>query len=61
MSSGGELPALVVFDAIARNIEGVSGDDASLEEESFSGGPLEYPQHTRPEKEIGDVPKEFDF
>jgi len=58
--SGGELPALVVFDAIARNIEGVLGDDASLKQESFSGGLLEYPQYTRPEKmKLGDVPKEL--
>ena len=58
--SGGELPALVVFDAIARNIEGFLGDDASLEQESFSGGLLEYPQYTRPEKmKLGDVPKEL--
>ena len=58
--SGGELPALVVFDAITRNIEGVLGDDASLEQESFSGGLLEYPQYTRPEKmKLGDVPKEL--
>jgi len=58
--SGGELPALVVFDAITRNIEGVLGDDSSLEQESFSGGLLEYPQYTRPEKmKLGDVPKEL--
>ena len=58
--SGGELPALVVFDAITRNIEGVLGDDLSLEQESFSGGLLEYPQYTRPEKmKLGDVPKEL--
>ena len=58
--SGGELPALVVFDAIVRNIEGVLGDDASLEQESFSGGLLEYPQYTRPEKmKLGNVPKEL--
>ena len=58
--SGGELPALVVFDAITRNIEGVLGDDASLEQESFSGGLLEYPQYTRPEKmKLGDVPEEL--
>ena len=58
--SGGELPALVVFDAITRNIEGVLGDEASLEQESFSGGLLEYPQYTRPEKmKLGDVPKEL--
>ena len=58
--SGGELPALVVFDAITRNIEGVLGDDSSLEQESFSGGLLEYPQYTRPEKmKLGHVPKEL--
>tara|TARA_B100001559_G_C16468896_1_gene607946 strand:- start:449 stop:1186 length:738 start_codon:yes stop_codon:yes gene_type:complete len=58
--SGGELPALVVFDAITRNIEGVLGDDASLEQESFSGGLLEYPQYTRPEKmKLGEVPKQL--
>ena len=58
--SGGELPALVVFDAITRNIEGVLGDDSSLEQESFSGGLLEYPQYTRPEKmKLGDVPEEL--
>ena len=58
--SGGELPALVVFDAISRNIEGVLGDEASLEQESFSEGLLEYPQYTRPEKmKLGDVPKEL--
>ena len=51
---------LVVFDAIVRNIEGVLGDDASLEQESFSGGLLEYPQYTRPEKmKLGDVPEEL--
>ena len=58
--SGGELPALVVFDAITRNIQGVLGDDSSLEQESFSGGLLEYPQYTRPEKmKLGNVPKEL--
>jgi tRNA (guanine37-N1)-methyltransferase len=58
--SGGELPALVVFDAISRNNEGVLGDDASLEQESFSGGLLEYPQYTRPEKmKLGEVPKQL--
>ena len=58
--SGGELPALVVFDAITRNIQGVLGDDSSLEQESFSGGLLEYPQYTRPEKmKLGDVPEEL--
>tara|TARA_Y100000996_G_scaffold309591_1_gene246203 strand:- start:186 stop:923 length:738 start_codon:yes stop_codon:yes gene_type:complete len=58
--SGGELPALVVFDAISRNIKGVLGDEASLNQESFSAGLLEYPQYTRPEKmKLGKVPKEL--
>ena len=58
--SGGELPALVVCDAITRNIKGVLGDEESLAQESFSEGLLEYPQYTRPEKTIlGDVPNEL--
>jgi tRNA (guanine37-N1)-methyltransferase len=46
--SGGEIPAMVVVDAITRLIPGVLGDDQSCEEESFSEGLLEYPQYTRP-------------
>ncbi len=46
--SGGELPAMLVIDAVARRIPGVLGSDASLDEESFDGGLLEYPQYTRP-------------
>ncbi len=46
--TGGELPAMVIIDALARNIEGVINNQ-SLEEESFSTGLLEYPQFTRPE------------
>ncbi len=46
--SGGELPALIVIDAVARRIPGVLGAEASLLEESFEGGLLEYPQYTRP-------------
>ncbi len=46
--TGGELPALVVIDAVARLRPGVLGDDASAMEESFDGGLLEYPQYTRP-------------
>ena len=58
--SGGELPALVVFDAIVRNLKGVLGDESSLEQESFSDGLLEYPQYTRPEEmTLGKVPKEL--
>jgi len=49
--SGGELPAMVVMDAVARLIPGVLGDERSAEEESFEAGLdglLEYPQYTRP-------------
>ena len=46
--SGGELPALLLIDAVARQVPGVLGSDLSLDEESFSGGLLEYPQYTRP-------------
>ena len=46
--TGGELPALVVMDAVARYIPGVLGKEESASEESFSEGLLEYPQYTRP-------------
>lgn len=46
--TGGELPALIVMDAVARFIPGVLGKMASAEEDSFSTGLLEYPQYTRP-------------
>lgn len=46
--TGGELPAMVVIDAISRNIDGVLKEE-SVEDESFSDGLLEYPQYTRPE------------
>jgi tRNA (guanine37-N1)-methyltransferase len=45
--SGGEIPALVVIDAVLRLLPGVI-DEASSEDESFSDGLLEYPQYTRP-------------
>jgi tRNA (guanine37-N1)-methyltransferase len=45
--TGGELPALVVIDAVTRLLPGAI-DDASTMEESFSAGLLEYPQYTRP-------------
>ncbi len=45
--TGGELPAMVVCDCVARCVEGVISGD-SLKDESFSGGLLEYPQYTRP-------------
>lgn len=46
--SGGELPAMVMIDACVRLIPGVMGKAASLSEESFEGGLLEYSQYTRP-------------
>ena len=47
--TGGELPALVMIDAIARLCPGVLGNDESSEIESFHNDLLEYPQYTRPE------------
>jgi tRNA (guanine37-N1)-methyltransferase len=49
--SGGELPAMVVIDAIARRLPGALGSEQSALEESFSAeldGGLEYPHYTRP-------------
>jgi tRNA (guanine37-N1)-methyltransferase len=46
--TGGELPALVLIDAVARHLPGVLGSGDSAQDESFSGGLLEYPQYTRP-------------
>ncbi|MBM4104089.1 MAG: tRNA (guanosine(37)-N1)-methyltransferase TrmD [Planctomycetes bacterium] len=47
--SGGELPAMVVIDAVVRLLEGALGDEQSAQDESFSDGLLEYPHYTRPE------------
>lgn len=47
--TGGELPAMVMIDAIARLLPGVLGNRASAEEESFYNDLLEYPQYSRPE------------
>ena len=47
--SGGELPALVLIDAIVRLLPGVLGDEASAEQDSFVGGLLDWPHYTRPE------------
>lgn len=56
--TGGELPAMVLIDAVARYIPGVLNNE-STKEESFSNGCLEYPQYTRPEiflnKKVPDV------
>lgn len=56
--TGGELPAMVVCDAVVRLIPGVLGDASSALDESFSDGLLEYPQYTRPASCRGlDVPE----
>lgn len=56
--TGGELPALVIIDAVARLIPGVLGDERSAEEDSFSSGLLDYPHYTRPPVFMGkEVPE----
>jgi tRNA (guanine37-N1)-methyltransferase len=47
--SGGELPALVLIDAVARLLPGALGDERSNVEESFVAGLLDWPHYTRPE------------
>ena len=46
--SGGELPALVLVDAVSRLVPGVVGDEQSVEADSFARGLLDYPHYTRP-------------
>jgi tRNA (guanine37-N1)-methyltransferase len=46
--SGGELPALVIVDAVSRLVPGVVGDRQSVADDSFSRGLLDFPQYTRP-------------
>ena len=53
--TGGELPAMVVVDAVSRMIPGVLGEKASAVEDSFYTGLLEYPHYTRP-AECEDIP-----
>ena len=48
--SGGELPAMIVLDAVARLLPGTLGDDESAEQDSFMNGLLDYPHFTRPEE-----------
>lgn len=50
--TGGELPAMVITDCLARYVDGVISQD-SLNEESFSNETLEYPQYTRPQEFMG--------
>jgi tRNA (guanine37-N1)-methyltransferase len=51
--SGGELPALVLIDALARLLPGALGDERSVQQESFSAGLLDWPHYTRPEVYAG--------
>jgi len=56
--TGGELPALVIIDAVARLVPGVVGDRASVLEDTFANDLLKYPQYTRPPAFRGlDVPE----
>lgn len=48
--SGGELPALVVIDAVVRTLPGVLGDAESAQQDSFMAGLLDWPHYTRPEE-----------
>jgi len=51
--TGGEIPAMVIVDAVTRLLPGVLGSRASLECESFENNLLEYPQYTRPRNFAG--------
>jgi tRNA (guanine37-N1)-methyltransferase len=46
--SGGELPAMIIVDAVGRLVPGVVGDEQSVAEDSFARGLLDYPHYTRP-------------
>ncbi len=52
--SGGELPAMVVLDALIRKIPGALGDAQSAQQDSFEEGLLDCPHYTRPEKVFGE-------
>lgn len=51
--TGGELPAMMIVDAVSRLIPGVLGNEVSAETDSFQNGLLEYPQYSRPEEWMG--------
>ena len=51
--TGGELPAMVVADAVARWVPGVVGKEGSVSKDSLEGGLLKYPQYTRPADFLG--------
>ena len=52
--TGGELPSMVVIDAVSRMVPGVLHNDVSAEFETFHENLLEYPQYTRPEEFMGE-------
>jgi tRNA (guanine37-N1)-methyltransferase len=58
--AGGELPALIVTEAVARHIPGVLGHEDAMKDETFSHGEgyQEYPQYTRPEVFVTDAGEE---
>jgi tRNA (guanine37-N1)-methyltransferase len=51
--SGGELPAMIIVDAVSRLVPGVVGDEQSVAEDSFASGLLDYPHYTRPAEFAG--------
>ena len=51
--TGGEIPACILVDCVARLVPGVLNNEASAEFESFQDNLLEYPQYTRPEEYEG--------
>jgi len=56
--TGGELPAMVIVDSVARMLPGVLGSSSSAPQDSFYNGLLEYPQYTRPREYEGkEVPE----
>ena len=48
VTTGGEIPAMIIIDTVVRQLPGVLGNESSIEDESFSEGFIEYPQYTRP-------------
>jgi tRNA (guanine37-N1)-methyltransferase len=48
VTTGGEIPAMIVIDTVVRQLPGVLGNEESTDEESFRSGLIEYPQYTRP-------------
>jgi tRNA (guanine37-N1)-methyltransferase len=51
--SGGELPALLLIDAVVRQLPGALNDEQSAQQDSFAGGLLDCPHYTRPETQYG--------